>query len=507
LASSRSIPLLRSFAALASVSLAPVLGCLPAETVVAPPITPLRVDVALSVNGTTLRPTEVVPLVDGSLLVDGELAGVSGDEGRVLVLAYADGRSPQVIGAGGELGAVRAVTTSGDVTLVVGASRVVAIQGGALFRVPIEAMLGVTQIRTIAALQRAGEPGVLDWLVATDAGLFLVVDDVVRPLLADGAPLDVVALAPRGPGSAWAADADGLVRITLDPAGAPRLERLPRARAITAVASDREGRAWWVEDGVLWSLTHDLRAIVRDVPTAGGAPVTGLTAIPGDPEIWVHTGDPRAPDADGLLHYDGEVFRPVQAAVDGLVVRCASGSECVALDLAARAVSRLRVRHTAGLEGLSEGGSLHDRTALRIVPEAAERLVSIRAEVAGQPVEVVDRVVTLVPADIGFGPRTLVLTLTWDDGTLPLTLRRSFVSEAPATWAEDVEPVYLAHCSACHGAAGPSPRRLDSRDAWMREYDRLLPAIRSGAMPLGLPRLSDEVITLIETWAGAGFPE
>ncbi|GAB4215303.1 MAG: hypothetical protein OHK0013_40780 [Sandaracinaceae bacterium] len=492
-------------AAALAAALAP--GCLPAETVVAPPISPVRVEVAITLDGATVRPNDVVPLPDGSLLVDGEIAGVTGDEGRVLVLAYSDGRSPQVIGTGGEIGAVRSVSSSGDVTLVVGESGVLAIQAGALFRVPVEAMLGVREVRTLVALERAGESGVLDWLVATDAGLFVVIDDEVRPLLADGSPLDVVDLAPRGPGSAWAADADGLVRITLDRDGAPRLERLARAGQVTAVASDAEGRPWWVEDGVLWSLTRDLRAIVRSVPTVGGARITDLTAIPGDRQIWIHTGNPIEPGADGLLHYDGDVFRRVDAELDGLVVRCATGSECIVLDPSARAASRLRVRHAAVLEGLAEGGSLHDRTELRVIAEAEDRLASVRAEIDGQPVEVTDGALTLVPADIGFGPRTLVVTVTWDDGTLPLVLRRTFVSEAPATWVEDVEPVYATHCSDCHGAAGPSARRLDSREGWMREYDRILPAIRSGAMPLGRPRLSDETITLIETWAEAGFPE
>jgi hypothetical protein len=484
-------------------------GCLPAETVIAPAITPIVHPLEVILDGAPVAPDDVVPLPDGSLLVDGSVRDAMGVEAPVLVLVPGDGRSPQAIGEGGEVGAIRSVTTTGDVTLVVGEGGVLAIQGSTLFRVPVEAMLEVTEIGAIAALERPAEPGLLDWLVATDGGLFVVSDDVVRPLRAGGEPLAVTHLAPRGPGSAWAADAEGLVRITLSGGteGAPQLERLARAGEIEALAADDEGRPWWVEDGVLFSLTRDLRVIARALPTAGGSPVGGITSLPRDGELWIHTGDPWEAGSDGLFHFDGVVFRPIDHPLDGRVVRCASGSECLVLEPASHALERLRVRHGAVLEGLAEGASLHDRTELRIVAEAADRVASMQASIDGAPVTVTDGAITLVPADVGFGPRTLVVTLTWADGTLPVVLRRSFTSEAPATWADDVQPVYATYCADCHGAAGPSARRLDSREGWMTEYDRLLPAITSGAMPLGRPRLPAETIALIETWAGAGFPE
>lgn len=476
---------------------------------VAAAITPVVDDLEVTLDGAPVTPDDVVPLPDGSLLVDGSVRDAMGASSAVLVLVPGDGRSPQAIGEGGEVGENRSVTSTGDVTLVVGEAGVLAIQGTTLFRVPVEAMLDVTEIGAIAALERASAPGLLDWLVATDGGLFVVSDDVVRPLRAGGEPLSVTHLVPRAPGSAWAADAEGLVRITLpeETEGAPQLERLARTGEIEALAADDEGRPWWVEDGVLFSLTRDLRVIARALPTAGGSPVGGITSLPREGELWIHTGDPWEAGADGLFHFDGHVFRPIDHPLDGRVVRCARGSECVVLEPSSHVLERLRVRHTAVLEGLAEGASLHDRTELRIVPEAADRIAEISATIDGAPVTVTDGAITLVPAEVGFGPRALVVTLTWTDGTLPLVLRRSFTSEAPATWTEDVQPVYARYCSDCHGAAGPSARRLDAREGWMNEYERLLPAITSGAMPLGRPRLPDETIALIETWADAGFPE
>ena len=76
----------------------------------------------------------------------------------------------------------------------------------------------------------------------------------------------------------------------------------------------------------------------------------------------------------------------------------------------------------------------------------------------GIVVPVEGRELVLDPSLLGTGPRTLTVTIAWSDGTLPRTLRRSFEVEADATWAEDIEPIYLTYCSDCHGAAGPSAR-------------------------------------------------
>lgn len=479
-------------------------GCLPAETVIGEAITPVVTDVELTLDAEALTPLDVVPLGDGSLLVDGRLAG----GGEVLVLVPADGRPAELIGEGGEIGAVRSVATSGELALVVGEEGVLAVSSGALFRVPIEPMLAVTDVRSLVPIERVGEPGVLDWLVSTDAGLYVVRDDAARPVLTAGAPLLASHIAARGPGSAWLADEEGLVRLTLAESGTepPRLERLSRLGEIEALAADDEGRPWWVEDGALLSLTRDQRVIVRALPLPAGAAVTGVTSIRRDGELWIHVGGETS-TLSALFHFDGEVFREVRGALDGLAVRCASGSECVTLDADEGTLRRVRVRHGASLEGLAEGGSLHEPIDVQVTPESAASVASIRADVGPTTIEVTDGSFTLDPIAVGFGPRTLLVTITWSDGTLPLVMRRSFVSEAAATWTGDIEPLYRAQCADCHGAAGPSARRLDARAGWMSEIDRILPAITSGAMPLGRTRLPDETVTLVRTWAAAGFPE
>ncbi len=479
-------------------------GCLPAETVIGEAITPVVSDLDVTLEGTAVTPGDVVPLADGSLLVDGETA----DGTSVLVLVPADGRSPELIGAGGEIGVVRSVSTTGDLALIVGEEGVLAISSGALFRVPIEPMLDVMDVRSLAAIEREGMPGTLDWLVSTDAGLYVVRDDTARPVLASGAPVVVSHVAPRGTGSAWVADDEGLLRVTIseDDAEPPRLERLARVGDVTALASDAEGRPWWVEDGALHSLTRDQRVIVRTLPVPAGASITGVTSIAREGELWIHVGD-ESSSAAGLLHYDGHVFRPIDGVLDGLRVRCASGSACVVLDAEAGELRQLRVRHGALLEGLGEGATVLEPVDVQITPESASSVASMRAEVGATVLTPTDGALRLDPAEIGFGPRTLVVTITWSDGTLPLVLRRSFVVEAAATWAGDIEPLYRAHCADCHGAAGPSARRLDSREGWMTEIDHILPAITSGAMPLGRTRLPEETVALVRTWAGAGFPE
>ncbi len=483
-------------------------GCLADDTVIAPGITPLVSPIEITFDGRVIAPLDVAALPDGSLLVEGTDPG-EGMPTRVLLLVHNDGRAPELIGDGGEIGRLRSVSTSGDISLVLGESGVFAIQDGTLFQVPIESMLDVTEIRAMTAVERLATPGVFDWLVATDAGLSLVAGDTVRPLLAGGAALEVEHLAPRGPGAAWASDDEGLLRITLPRTSAmnPTMERLVRTGDVQALASDGDGSPWWVEDGQLFSMTRDGRVIARALPTPSGALMQGLSAMPEDNELWVHAGMPMETTASALFHFDGSVFRPIEGSFTGRVLRCASASECISFESASGRIERWRIRHTAQLEGLTDNASLHDRTEIRITPEAPTLVQSIEARVGETTIPVTSGALSLTPGDVGFGARTLTVTVTWSDGTLPLVLRRAFVSEAAATWVEDVEPIYQTQCADCHGAAGPSPRRLDTREDWMREYGRVRTAIEGGAMPLGRPALSREAVALIQAWADAGFPE
>ncbi len=481
-------------------------GCLPEETVIAAPIDAIVTSQLVMLDGVAVSARDAVPLPDGSLLID----GTAGDR-EVLVLAPGDGRSPVAIGDGGEVGAVRSVATTGAVTLVVGESGVLAIENGALFRVPIEPMLEAMEVRSLAPLPRADAPGELDFLIATDTGLFVVEDEAATPVLSSGEPLVVTHLAARPSvndvSSAWAADDEGLVRITLaeDAGDPPTLSRLARLGEIEALASDDEGRPWWVEDGALYSLTRDQRVILRVLPMAAGLTPSGITSITTEGELWIHASD-ESGDRGALFHFDGHAFRAVSGAIDGMTIRCATGSECLGFDGTGE-MARIAVRHDASIEGVLEGATLHEAASVSVVTDASERVSEVRADVSGTNVSIDGDTITIDPVAIGFGPRTLSVTIAWSDGTLPRTVRRSFVMEAPATWVDDIQPLYQAQCSDCHGAAGPSARRLDAREGWMREIDRILPAIQGGAMPLGRPRLPEASVALVRTWAAAGFPE
>lgn len=482
-------------------------GCLAGETVLAPGITPLVSPVDVMLDGRAITPLDVVPLADGSLLVEGNDPGTGGMASRVLLLVPTGDRTPEVIGAGGEIGSVRDVITNGDLTIVLGELGVFAIRHGALFRVPIESMLDVASIRAIAAIDAPGNTGLTEWLVSTDAGLTLIEGSSARPLLSGGAALHVDHLAARGPGAAWAADASGLLRITwTSTEHNPTTARIARTGSIEALASDSDGFPWWVEGGQLFSMTRDGRVIPRALPTPAGTVVQDITALPQAGEIWLQARAPMETTTRALFHFDGSVFRPIEGTFTSRTLRCASASECVALDGSGH-IERWRIRHAAELEGLTEGASLHERTEVRIAPEASALVQSVEARVGEQVLTVTANALSLDPTALGIGPRTLTVTVRWSDGTLPLVLRRSFLSEAAATWVDDIEPVYRAQCADCHGAAGPSARRLDTRADWMREWDRVRPAIQGGAMPLGRPALPRETVALIQTWAEAGFPE
>jgi hypothetical protein len=388
-------------------SAAALAGCLPEETVIGPSIDAIVESELVTLDdGTRISALDAVPLSDGSLLVD----GMAGDQ-AVLVLAPADGRSPEILGEGGEIGAVRSIASAGAVTLVVGERGVVAIENGALFRVPIEPMLETMEVRALAPLTRAD--GTLDFLVATDAGLFVVVGDQASPIEIEGAPLVATHLAPRPRAgdvlSAWAADESGLVRITLGegPTDPPALARLARLGEIEALASDDEGRPWWVEDGVLFSMTRDQRVILRALPMPAGVAPSGLTAIAGSGELWVHGALEGESSSSALFHFDGHVFRSVTGAIDGMTIRCATASECLGFDGTGE-LARIAVRHGASLEGLLEGASLHEPVTIHVAAEAEDAITSITADVSGTVVPVEAGELVIDPAVVGFGPRTLV---------------------------------------------------------------------------------------------------
>ena len=234
---------------------------------------------------------------------------------------------------------------------------VVAIENGALFRVPIEAMLETMEVRALAPLVRTD--GTLDFLVATEVGLFNIVGDQASPIRVDGAPLVVSRLAARPRVgdvlSAWAVEEGGLVRITLGegPDDPPLLARMPRLGEIEALASDDEGRPWWVEDGVLFSMTRDQRVIVRPLPMPAGVAPSAITAIAAERELWIHGADAQSGAPGALFHFDGHVFRAITGGIEGMTIRCATGSECLGFDGRGE-MARIAVRHAAGLEGLAE---------------------------------------------------------------------------------------------------------------------------------------------------------
>lgn len=485
-----------------------VAGCLPEETVIGAAVPALVSSEIVLIEGAQLSARDAVPLVDGSLVVNGTVP--DGTTTRsVLVLARPDGRAAEVLGDGDEVGVVRAVVVAGAVTIVVGEAGVVGVENGALFRVPIAPMLAAMDVRTLAPLPAVGATGDIDFLIATDAGLYVVVGDQASAIRLDGAPLIATHLATRpGTRSAWAADDEGLLRITLaDRMGdAPTLSRLARGGEITALASDAEGRPWWVEDGTLYSMTRDLRVIARVLPMEAGVAPTDVTSIADDGELWVHGSDTTGARG-ALFHYDGHEFRAVQGAIGAMTIRCATGSECVGFDGTGE-LARIAIRHAVSVDGLVEGMRVHEPITLTITAEAPTRVTSIRATIGSVELPVAEGGrLQLDPAAVGYGPRMLSITVAYSDGTLPRTVRRTFISQAPATWSEDIEPLYRAECVYCHAPGAGSSRTLDTRESWMREIDRILPAIDSGAMPLERSRLPATTVALVRAWAEAGFAE
>jgi hypothetical protein len=115
--------------------------------------------------------------------------------------------------------------------------------------------------------------------------------------------------------------------------------------------------------------------------------------------------------------------------------------------------------------------------------------------------------VALDVTQLGQGPHVLRIRGEYMDGTLPVTRSISFVVAADVTWSRDIVPIYDTQCGACHGAAGPSPTRLDAASDWRTIWPRILDNVRTGRMPLGRPALAPRELALLEAWANSGFPE
>ncbi len=345
--------------------------------------------------------------------------------------------------------ATTALGLPGDVVLVSAseASQLIDAKGKSAVVLAAGALRGA--IATPAVLVAAGAG-----LLALDQGQLVV--SPVSTYLAAGGATDVEAVPVTGGMDLYVADGGGLHRWHGGTLSKVAPDGLPTAGARLAFGPPWMGApALWVVAGeVLYALLPD---------------AAGLVA-------WTET--PLAIPTDVAAAPEGKL---VALVADGVHVRSADGVWAIgvlpgALQLAhAPGAAEVWIRTAAGLHVYAEA-------ALHAVTGAPSEVTSLGQDAA---------------------TRALALTAT---GVARLWL--GAVPPPPKTsWKKDLEPLFQKRCASCHAPTGYAPTKLDTRDQWIANIDKITYMTTQGYMPLYGPALTQDELDLIAAWVAGGLLE
>lgn len=428
------------------------------------------------------RPLAALPLGSGRVLVDTS-------EG--LFVLERGSATPTRVGESGELGELRAFAAVDGSTLVAGSEGVALVSREGMFAAPLATVLGETErVVSLCSVPRRGHPA--DLWVSTDVGTYLYRDLALRPVTIEGRDLSSARLASGGDGRAWIATADALIAIDARAEEEVEATAITGLGAINGLASDDQGRAWLSSDTGLVAIATNLELTRLSL----GASATGVRASGVGPDVWIET-------EGGLFHGERNTLRRVIGLGDATLA--GAGADGQLLVTSARGVELFRSRRDVALEGLSSERVV-ETTTVEVIAETPER-ASFSASIDRVSIEMSGSSLTLDPNMLDLGQHTLEVRVSWDDGTLQVLRRVEFEVASSVTWSDHIRPLYDAQCADCHGAAGPSPTRLDSMESWEMRIDRILENVREGRMPLGRPALSPASVDLIEIWSRSGFAE
>jgi hypothetical protein len=74
------------------------------------------------------------------------------------------------------------------------------------------------------------------------------------------------------------------------------------------------------------------------------------------------------------------------------------------------------------------------------------------------------------------------------------------------TWSGDLLPIFDRSCATCHDGRGGA-RDLSMTALWINDIEDIILVTDEGSMPIGLPALSTDEVSLIQRWRDDGFPE
>lgn len=429
----------------------------------------------------------LVATPDGRLIVE--------DEGRLLLVDPLQPEAdPVVVGPAADVGEVHAAVQRRSAVLVLASGGTFVLRESAWVPSPLADALDGPIVDAAMVPTPTGR-GVGDLWIATATSLYRVVEDRAERL-ALGEDLSEAELSvagrPEGP-SLWVRLPDRVLEVWRDRSGVIQTASLVLDHVPSAIAGDATTTGWMVLDGRLHSIGPDRQ--LRD----HGYEVASLIASPVSDAIWLE-------DAEGTVrvHTDGDFYR-VEAVARGEGEPAAVGPDG-ALYVAGDAVRRFAPRRFARIDGPEDGALLATERTFTITVEGTPE---VEATIDGEVVEVATEPlrIELDPSSLEDGSHELRVRISHDDGTLPIEERRQFEVVSNATWSEDVGPLYVEHCAACHGPEGPANTRLDAQADWQPIFELILTNVEEGRMPLNRPPLTQRQIALIEAWGVSGFPE
>lgn len=407
-----------------------------------------------------------------------EQGGVIVESGDHLWWIGALGGAPQDLGVEGALAG--AVTI--DHRTLLATSGGFFLFDGQLVRSPLE-LEGHVPSQVLAAGP--------DLWISTESSLFLWRDQrltEVRPEL----PTANAKLAFDG-SKVWAAS-EGLL-YTVSAEGAELYRDGSDGANIDALAIDAYGTLWIAENGALISRSPE--GTWRTIEL-----VHGVKALAADYGLWIAA-------EDGVWREEDGVFHPTKAVAHGAVF--ASAHDARLLTGGAEGLFEVRLGRMPEVIGLKPDQVLLAAATIEIHLAQREALssASVTLDDAALAFDPAHPSLTFDPSMMEDGAHVLKIVAAYSDGAADAVQEINFATfrSRPPTWSADIAPLFADHCAMCHAVGGVG-RRLDARQNWIENIDRILAATRERRMPLPPnPSLSAEAIDRIDDWRAAGFGE
>ncbi|MEM6931366.1 MAG: hypothetical protein AAF602_30830, partial [Myxococcota bacterium] len=297
----------------------------------------------------------------------------------------------------------------------------------------------------------------------------------------------------------WVADGSQVHAIASNAVAAVVFDSVDLGAPVDAVAIDGRGQAWAAAGGALhrrtgatWEelvLPDDVAGTIGAV--LGGARSTGVWVVGADGPHWL---DGRLARPDGL----GEPRGPwLTDGLGRLVVHDGAGLHRIAVD------------RPLWVEGVTPGTIVTEAVMLRVVPTAPDELTALTLSLVGADATAeleVDEVGSARLDPVVHPPGAYVLTAeaTYPDQAATFAIDVELVALGAITWDAHIGPLHEARCAVCH--TGSTETVLDGAEPWAGQIEAILGNVRSGAMPLGGPALTDGEVRQIEAWRDNGFP-